>query len=661
MKPLRDDEPREIGPYRLLAELGEGGMGRVLLAVGGDGRLVALKVMRRHLLNDDRFRFRFRREVITSREVAASRWTAAVVAADEDAAEPWLASEFFHGPTAAEAIAANGPFDEDAGRRLVHGLAAALAEIHAIGVVHRDLKPSNVILTEDGVRIIDFGIARTPGGSGADTTITETGALIGAPAYMSPEQITMRPVGPETDVFSLGTTAITAATGANPFEAEALFEVMNRVVHGEPDLGGIPGGLRALIEPCMAKDPAARVTAADLLARIGTPLAGPWPPAVAALDEQQRGEVAELARRNGWDTAVRPDRTAVMYGPGFVDAATWIPDGTTVSGPPYTGGGYPPPPGGGGAAVPPGPVPPPANPDRQPLYAVLTAAAVVAIAAFLILVIGDDGEDDPESGSGTDDPWATTGDYDYDYEEDTYDYETDPAAETTAEYDPIADAAVGDCFYDYGTETEADLESTSCTDGAFEVVDIYYGTTDLDSCDGVDDLSTSVSSAANDMVLCLSYLYSWGDAYHADPGECVFGSPGEDSYWETIECQTGAFEVLERLTGVADDSGCTESTYYNHSVWFTTSESYLDVTLCMRMIYPDDIGYAGQNDCLSMSGDPDAGTAYYEFSDCDAANVYVTGRTDEYDAAWFCGDDGWASWQSGDFPEHAYTVCWRWL
>jgi serine/threonine protein kinase len=168
MKPLRDDEPREIGPYRVLAELGEGGMGRVLLAAAGDGQLVALKVMRPHLLHDPQFRYRFRREVITSREVAASRWTAAVLASDEHAPEPWLASEFFHGPTLAEALSANGPLDEASARRLMHGLAAALAEIHSYGVVHRDLKPSNVILTEDGVRLIDFGIARITEEAGGD-------------------------------------------------------------------------------------------------------------------------------------------------------------------------------------------------------------------------------------------------------------------------------------------------------------------------------------------------------------------------------------------------------------------------------------------------------------------------------------------------------------
>ncbi|MCC3764592.1 serine/threonine protein kinase [Glycomyces sp. TRM65418] len=668
MKPLRDDEPRQIGPYRVLAELGEGGMGRVLLAAADDGRLVALKVMRAHLLHDDRFRFRFRREVLTSREVAASPWTAAVVASDEHAPEPWLASEFFHGPTLAEAVDANGPLDEAAARRLMHGLVAALAEIHGYGVVHRDLKPSNVILTEDGVRVIDFGIARVPGASGSATTVTETGALIGAPAFMSPEQITKRPLGPATDLFSLGTTVITAATGANPFEADTLFAIMSGVVHRDPDLSGLPEGLRALVGPCMRKDPEERVTAPELLARVGEPLAGPWPPGVAALDERRRAEVADLARRHGWDTRVRPDRTAFMFGPGFVaaeevtgaDATTFAygptpPPGSYSTTPP--GGSDPssPAPPGGPGVAPGGPPPPAPKPDRSALYKALATIAAVVLAGIVILPGLDGGGGDPTIGSDGETPA-------YDTEsEDAYDADADWADDPTgAPADPVDDAAVGDCFWDYGDEDTADLEPSSCEDGSFEVVEVFHGTTDLDSCDGVDDVSTSVSSSSGDLVLCLSYLHTHGEIYHADVGECVYGRPDGDA-WYFIDCRTGAFEVLERLEGESDAEACAESTYFNHWYAFTASESYLDVVLCLSMIYPDDIGYAELDNCMSMTGDPDGGDADYAFSDCDGANVYVTGRTDEYDAGWWCGDDGWSTWRSDDFPDHAYTVCWRYL
>ncbi|MCD0444454.1 serine/threonine protein kinase [Glycomyces sp. A-F 0318] len=660
MKPLRDDEPREIGPYRVLAELGEGGMGRVLLAAASDGRLVALKVMRPHLLHDDRFRFRFRREVLTSREVAASRWTAAVVASDEHAAEPWLASEFFHGPTLAEAIAASGPLDEAAARRLMHGLASALAEIHAHGVVHRDLKPSNVILTEDGVRIIDFGIARAPGAGDGDTTVTETGALIGAPAHMSPEQITMRPVGPPTDLFSLGTTVIAAATGANPFDAEALFDIMSKVVHADPDLDALPAGLRTLVEPCLVKDPGERITAAELLARIGEPLAGPWPPGVAALDEMQRVEVASVAERLGWETRVQPDRTVLMYGPGFVRADTGVPTGPTIRYPTGPTAQYPPgaPVSGAGPVLRPGPVPPaPSRPDRTVLYSVLAVVAVVALASLLFLIDRPGARDDPGTTAADSSEDADAGsDWDGGTETDTDPVETTPDAVA----DPVADAVVGDCFHDYGGEDEADLEAASCGDGTFEVIDVYHDTTDLSLCDGLDDLTTSVADSGSRTVLCLSYRHSYGDAYHAEVGECVFGPDDDVSPWYRIDCQTGAFEVLERLPGESDQDACTESTYYNHAFWFTTDQTYLDVLLCLRFIYPDDAGYAAVDNCMYMDGDPEDGANYW-FSDCDGANVYVTGRTDEYEASGFCGDDGWTTWSSPDFAAHTYTVCWRYL
>ena len=664
MKPLRDDEPREIGPYRVLAELGEGGMGRVLLAAGGDGRLVALKVMRPHLLHDDQFRFRFRREVITSREVAASRWTATVLAANEGTGEygpePWLASEFFNGPTLAEAVNAAGPLDEAASRRLMHGLAAALAEIHSYGVVHRDLKPSNVILTEDGVRLIDFGIARVPGSSGSQTTITETGALIGAPAYMSPEQITKQEVGPATDLFSLGTTVFTANTGVSPFEDEALFAIMNRVVNGEPDFARLPEGLRQVVEPCMRKRPEERITAAEVLTRIGEPLAGPWSPGVAALEERQRAEVADLARRHGWDTLVRPDRTVVMFGPGIVPVQPYpgAPEGTTVNYSPvpppvYTPAGPPP----GGPVLPPGGQYPPGQgpkPDRTVLYAVLAVMAVVVLALIVILPgLADD--DDPTITMDDQTPSDGT---DSDYDPGSGGSETDPVETAT---DPVDAASIGDCFWDYGDETTADLEPSYCEDGSFEVVDIFYDTVDLAACDAVDDLSSSVSSSAGNLVLCLSYLHPNGEAYHAEVGECVYGPNDSVSPWYPIDCTEGAFEVLERLEGESDPGACTDSTYYNQNYTFTTGQSYLDVVLCLSMIYPDDMGYAVQDNCMSMSGDPDGGTAVFTFADCDSANVYVTGRTNEYEALDWCGNDGWSTWTSDDFPDHAYTVCWRYL
>ncbi|MFJ6935852.1 serine/threonine-protein kinase [Streptomyces sp. NPDC101132] len=293
MRPITGPGPAAVGAYRLLAELGQGGMGRVLLGAAPDGRLVAVKQIHAEYADEDGFRARFRREVDASRKVSGA-CTAPVLDADPDAETPWLASVFVPGPPLSDALdACGGTLPEDAVRRLAAGLATALADIHRAGLVHRDLKPSNVLLAEDGVRVIDFGIARAVEGA---TRITHTGSLIGSPSFMAPEQALGREVTPAADVFALGSTLVAAATGRPPFAAESVPRLLHEIVHAEPDLTGVPAGLRAVVEPCLAKDPAARPTPEQLLALIGpvAPTARPWPGVVAGLIAGQRTEVEQL-------------------------------------------------------------------------------------------------------------------------------------------------------------------------------------------------------------------------------------------------------------------------------------------------------------------------------------------------------------------------------
>ncbi|MFI8104807.1 serine/threonine-protein kinase [Streptomyces sp. NPDC086023] len=293
MRPITGPGPAAVGAYRLLAELGQGGMGRVLLGAAPDGRLVAVKQIHAEYADEDGFRARFRREVDASRKVSGA-CTAPVLDADPDAETPWLASVFVPGPPLSDALdACGGTLPEDAVRRLAAGLATALADIHRAGLVHRDLKPSNVLLAEDGVRVIDFGIARAVEGA---TRITHTGSLIGSPSFMAPEQALGQEVTPAADVFALGSTLVAAATGRPPFAAESVPRLLHEIVHAEPDLTGVPDGLRAVVEPCLAKDPAARPTPEELLALIGPvePTARPWPGVVAGLIAGQRTEVEQL-------------------------------------------------------------------------------------------------------------------------------------------------------------------------------------------------------------------------------------------------------------------------------------------------------------------------------------------------------------------------------
>ncbi len=301
MKPLGPHDLRSAGRIEILAAIGEGGMGRVLLGRGPDGRLVAVKQIHPSLAHDPGFRQRFAREIDLSRRVTGA-YTAAVVDADPDGPVPWMASVYVAGPSLRDAIDEAGPLPVTALRLLLGGLSAALAELHGAGLVHRDLKPGNVILAEDGPRVIDFGIARaTEGGK----ELTHTGSVLGSPAFMSPEQAEGRELTPASDIFSLGVLMAMAALGDSPFAGTSAPQVLFNVVHAEPDLSAIPEPLRSVIASCLDKHPPARPTAHALLDWLATkePPAG-WP---RAIREHIAGRHAEVQSVLGRPAAYRGD------------------------------------------------------------------------------------------------------------------------------------------------------------------------------------------------------------------------------------------------------------------------------------------------------------------------------------------------------------------
>ncbi|MFG2329805.1 protein kinase [Streptomyces sp. NPDC048604] len=261
MEELRPEDPAAIGPYRLSARLGAGGMGRVYLGRSVSGRRVAVKAVRAEYAADPDFRRRFRREVEAARAVGGF-WTAPVVDDDPDAEAPWVASAYIEAPDLGELVARRGTLTEEELRGLAAGLAEALQAVHRAGVVHRDLKPSNVLVTGDGPRVIDFGISKALEGS---TQLTGSGTVVGTPAYMSPEQASGAEVGTASDVFSLGAVLAFAATGEGPFGAGSAPALLYRVVHDVPRLDGVPAGLRALVAACLEKAPERRPTPAELL------------------------------------------------------------------------------------------------------------------------------------------------------------------------------------------------------------------------------------------------------------------------------------------------------------------------------------------------------------------------------------------------------------
>ncbi len=287
MRELQPEDPQLIGPYRLRGRLGTGGMGRVYLGLSPGGRAAAVKVIRADLAQDPEFRTRFRREITVARKVSGL-FTAPVIDADLDGPVPWLATAYVPGPSLADAVSARGPLPPHSVLALARGLAEGLSAIHAAGVVHRDLKPANVLLAEDGPRVIDFGISRAVEAS----ALTHTGFVVGSPGFMSPEQAEGRLVGPPSDVFSLGAVLAFAASGQGPFGTGSTPALVYRVVHSLPNLDYLPAEVRPLIERCLAKDPAQRPTAAQLLAGAAYPATGRLPEPVTrtfSLDMAQVG------------------------------------------------------------------------------------------------------------------------------------------------------------------------------------------------------------------------------------------------------------------------------------------------------------------------------------------------------------------------------------
>ncbi len=265
MESLGAEDPGRIGPYRLLARLGCGGMGRVYLARSETDEQVALKVIQPELARDPAFRKRFAREVEASRCVGGP-FTAGVVDADPEGSPPWLATAYIPGPSLTEAVRGGGPFGARAVCELGRGLVQALGAIHAAGVVHRDLKPGNVLLASDGPRVIDFGISKVSDAS----ALTHTGTTMGSPGYMAPEQIRGEGTGTATDVFALGAVLVFASTGTGPFGEASPDVLLYRIVHEEPYLEAVPDRLLGVVAACLAKDAARRPGLGEVAAALGT-------------------------------------------------------------------------------------------------------------------------------------------------------------------------------------------------------------------------------------------------------------------------------------------------------------------------------------------------------------------------------------------------------
>lgn len=333
-EPLEAADPRRIGPIPLAGRLGVGGMGRVYLGVH-EGRYVAVKQLLASVVGEDKdFLRRFGHELDNLSRLPAEA-TAPLLASDRTAHPPWFATAYVPGLTLRQAVELHeGPLPPHALWLLLRKAATGLASVHALDMVHRDLKPSNVMLTLDGLTLIDFGVAR----AAEQSQLTRTGMVVGTPAYMAPEQASgSRELSGATDVFALGSVLAYAACGRPPFGDESGHGVLYRIVHEEPDLADLrelDPGLAEIVAACLDKDPDRRPTAAELLERTaehGPSTTAPlWPTAITDCLSERTAFAAARAQLPAPEEGAGAGSEA---GPGVGVAPEVAPEVGAVSGP----------------------------------------------------------------------------------------------------------------------------------------------------------------------------------------------------------------------------------------------------------------------------------------------------------------------------------------
>ncbi|MFJ9241286.1 serine/threonine-protein kinase [Streptomyces sp. NPDC101776] len=453
MRPLGPDDPQDVAGYRLLARIGEGGMGSVYLSRTRGNQPVALKVIRQEYAEDEEFRRRFEQEAAAARRVQGYH-IVPVVDHDTSGPQPWLATVYVPGPALDRVLARYGTLPLPTVLQLTGCAAEALQAVHKAGVIHRDMKPSNILVGSDGPWIIDFGIARA-----ADATqLTRSGGLIGTPQFMSPEHANGQEQTPAADVFSLGLIAAVAATGRHPYGDSGAITLATKIANTEfrpPDLSSYPEPLRTVLERTLTADPAARPTPAELAALCQELAERPlrdftdWLPAAVAEDIARQEQLAREQGESGGDVSLAGAPTGA--GAGAAGATTVPPGGGARSDGAGSGGSGSSESGSGGAdgAVGPNsptpggytpthvtgsgsgeptqhaptrpprppsdPAPPAAAPTRKRTPLVVGAAAlavvVVAAAAWVLTRDDDRGKDTAAQGGGgktTSSPSAST-------------------------------------------------------------------------------------------------------------------------------------------------------------------------------------------------------------------------------------------------------------
>lgn len=263
-----NDIPERMGHFLIRSKLGEGGMG--IVYAGQDerlGRPAAIKVIR-ETVADAVARERFRREARTAATVNHPN-ICQLYEIDEHEGQLFIAMELLEGESLGARLE-SGPLPPQEAVSVALSLLAALETLHDNGIVHRDLKPSNVFLTEQGVKILDFGLARTLPGCDLATlsgdTLTLPGLIAGTPAYMAPERLLGHPIDERSDLFSMGVLVFEMLAGTTPFASQTVAEVVHAILHERPPVlagSALTQALSRVIHRALEKDPLDRYDTAS--------------------------------------------------------------------------------------------------------------------------------------------------------------------------------------------------------------------------------------------------------------------------------------------------------------------------------------------------------------------------------------------------------------
>lgn len=254
MERLKPEDPEFIGPWTLVGRLGSGGMARVYLGKKGT-KLAAVKIIHSGLAADEQFINRFQREVEALQKLNSPH-VANYVDANFDENQCWMATEYIEGPSLKEEIEINGPLSDTEWKTLAQNLLEALAELDKKGILHRDIKPSNIILSKNGPKLIDFGLAQQSDA----TSLTTTGLIAGSPAWMSPEIINGEPPSTASDLFSLGSVLIFAKSGKSVWGDGPTAVVFHNIIKNKPNFESLNPDQKIFVSALLSSNPQQRIS-----------------------------------------------------------------------------------------------------------------------------------------------------------------------------------------------------------------------------------------------------------------------------------------------------------------------------------------------------------------------------------------------------------------